>query len=93
MDDMNEPQSPMDDNRQDGEDEQRMLRQGLGVLAVSWLMVLAIVGFWLIGVWIDRRLGTWPLASIVLVIIGTAGGAYQSYRLIMKSLKSRDRRD
>ena len=86
---MNKPQSPTDDNRQGGDDGQRMLRQGLNVLAVSWLMVFAIVGFWLVGVLLDRRLGTWPLFSIVLVIIGTVGGVYKSYQLIMKNLRGK----
>ncbi len=82
----------MDDNRQAGDEQRRMIRQGLSVFAVSWMMALAIVGFWLAGVYIDRHFGTWPWVSIVMVIIGTVGGVYKSYKLIMKSLSTKDRR-
>jgi F0F1-type ATP synthase assembly protein I len=67
--------------------DKRMLRRALRALAVPWLMALAIVLFWLAGYYLDRWLGTWPAATIILLVAGVAAGGYQSYRMIMRVMK------
>lgn len=67
--------------------DKQMLRRALRALAVPWLMALAIVLFWLAGNYLDRWLGTWPAATIILLVTGVAAGGYQSYRMIMRVMK------
>ncbi len=69
------------------EAQKRMLRRTMRVFAVGWLMVIAVIGFWLVGNYVDRRLDTRPIATIVLTVLAVAGGVWQSYRTIMGVLK------
>lgn len=67
--------------------KRQMTRRAFMALAVPWVMVGAIVLFWLAGLYLDRWLGTWPVLTIALLVAGVVGGAFQSYRLIMRVMK------
>jgi len=66
----------------------REIRQGVRVLALSWVMALTTVGGWLAGWALDRHLEwTRPALSIVGVVVGAAGGGWYCYRTIMKVMR------
>jgi F0F1-type ATP synthase assembly protein I len=44
------------------------------------------------GIWLDKRLGTSPWLTIVLVFLGAGIGFYSLYRNLMKSQRLGDRR-
>lgn len=67
--------------------QKRMLRRAVRVFAVPWLMVFAIIGFWLLGNYVDRKLGTFPIATILLVVFAVTAAAWKSYRIIMGVMK------
>ena len=68
--------------------EKQVVRRTLRVFAVPWLMVIAVVLGWLLGNYLDRKLGlSVPVATIVLVIVAVVAGGYQSYRIIMRVLR------
>lgn len=68
--------------------EKRMLRRAVRVLAVPWLMAAAVLLSYLLGVYLDGKLGlSVPVATIGLVAFAIVGGAYQSYRVIMKAIR------
>jgi ATP synthase protein I len=46
----------------------------------------------LAGVWLDKKLGTSPWLTIVLVFLGAGIGFYSLYRNLMKSQRLGDRR-
>jgi len=70
-----------------GSDDRLVLRRGVRVLAVSWMMALSILSGWLLGWVLDRKVtGTFPLMTIVGVVLGTVGGGWYSYRTIMKGM-------
>ncbi len=60
----------------------RLARQ-VGVLTtIPFVMLAGPLAGYLVGAWLDRRFGTGSLFLIILVILGTAGAARETYRLI-----------
>jgi F0F1-type ATP synthase assembly protein I len=57
------------------------LGMGMGLTAAS-LVILGLVA----GRWIDDRLGTNPVASILLILAGAIAGQLAIYRLAMRSV-------
>jgi F0F1-type ATP synthase assembly protein I len=51
---------------------------------------LTVVVFALIGVWLDKRLGTAPWFLVGLTFVGAGGGMYSMYRRAVTSHRSRD---
>ena len=49
----------------------------------------AVLGFTLVGIWIDRHFGTRPWGVVICVILGLIGGLYnlirQSLRLLSQA--------
>ncbi len=61
-------------------DERRGLYQGFGnALALAVELVAVPVVFLLSGLWLDGRLGTRPLFTIVLLVVAVVGMALRSY--------------
>ena len=54
---------------------------------VGWWMVFSILGGFLLGMLLDRWLGTGVLFTIVLLLGGIVGGGWQAYRLIMRCVR------
>jgi hypothetical protein len=71
--------------------DKRSERRALGVLAVPWIMAIAIVLGFLAGRYLDGQLG-WPapVATILLVVLAVATGGYQSYRIIVRILRDKE---
>lgn len=67
--------------------QKKMLRRAVKVFAVPWLMVFAIIGFWLLGNYVDNKLETFPIATILLVVFAVTAAAWKSYRIIMGVMK------
>lgn len=57
--------------------------------AVPWIMVLAILGAAIGGVFLDRWLNTSPWLAIILIVLGVIGGGVQAYRWITKALRDK----
>lgn len=51
----------------------------------------ALLGFILVGFWIDRHYGTYPWAILICAILGLIGGLYNFFRSSLRSLKAEDR--
>lgn len=69
------------------DDQWRLMRQATRICAVPLMMGGAVALGCLAGVYLDRRFGCWPWATVSLTLAGVLGGGYQAYRLIMKALK------
>ena len=52
----------------------------------------AVLGGVFAGIWLDKKLGTSPWLTIVLVFLGAAIGFYSLYRNLMKGQRLGDRR-
>lgn len=56
-------------------------------------MSLSIVSGLVAGIWIDNKLGTAPLATLICSLIGIAVGTFSVYRLVVSSIYSAEERD
>ena len=52
------------------------------------IMVVCILAGFLAGNFLDRRLGTAPVLTVVLLVAGIAGGMVAVYRLVVKSVEA-----
>ena len=67
-------------------DDRRAIVRALALVGqVGWWAVASIAGGLLLGIHLDRRLGTRFLFTVLLLLAGIAGGGWQAYRLIMRS--------
>ena len=64
------------------------LHRTMALLSQLGFMLLAsiLAGFGL-GLYIDQRLGTFPLFLILLLIAGIGGGFWRAYVMIMRTLR------
>ncbi|MEM9561623.1 MAG: AtpZ/AtpI family protein [Actinomycetota bacterium] len=60
-------------------DNERTLGRDVGQATGGWEMVFAGVIFALAGLWLDRQLGWTPILTIVLAVVGFAGGVASVY--------------
>ena len=60
----------------------------LGLVTQVGLMIVAgiIVGL-LLGLWIDDQLGSRPLFTLVLSLVGTVAGSFSAIRVVTKSFE------
>jgi len=71
-------------------------RQGTRKTSAPWLalarmgaeLTAALVGFTLLGFWIDRHFGTRPWGLLVSVLCGLVGGLYNTLRTSAQALSS-----
>ena len=60
----------------------RRLAVSLGlVLQVSSIVLCSVLGSLLFGVWLDRRFGSAPWLTLVLMVIGLGLAVFGTYRL------------
>lgn len=64
-------------------DRQRAERSYLRFAGVGIEFVATIVALTLLGVWLDGRLGTSPLLTIVLLLFGFAGATWNLIRTVL----------
>jgi len=70
-----------------GKHEGPLLKQVGSILSLGFTLAICIVGGFAAGFFFDDWAGTSPIGALVGLLAGVAGGAYQSYRLIMKFLR------
>lgn len=60
----------------------------IGLVTQTGLMIIAaiIVGL-LLGLWIDDQLGSRPLFTLVLSLIGTVAGSFGAIRVVTKTFE------
>jgi ATP synthase protein I len=56
---------------------------GAGV-QVGVELVAGVIGGGLIGYWLDRWFGTWPIMFLILFFLGAAAGMLNAYRYIRR---------
>jgi F0F1-type ATP synthase assembly protein I len=58
--------------------------EGYALLSVGITFALTVAGFVLLGVWVDRKLGTTPLFIIVGALVGTGLGGFWMYQRVIR---------
>lgn len=56
-------------------------------MGIGWYIGVCVAGGILGGIWIDNKLGTSILFTLVGVVLGTAVALYGTYRLISPLMK------
>lgn len=62
-------------------------RPDLSLAGLGFELLAAVVGFTLLGVWIDRRWETGPWGLVICAAIGIVGGLYNFVRLAIRASK------
>jgi ATP synthase protein I len=62
-------------------------RSMMDLLAVGTVLVVCIVLGYLLGSYLDRKLGTSPWLVVAGVILGTAAGFVELFRTVSRNLK------
>jgi F0F1-type ATP synthase assembly protein I len=65
------------------EDQKRVERKYLRYAGVGVQFGLTIFLLTLLGIWADRRLGTTPLLTVVLLLLGFVGGTWSLVRQVL----------
>jgi len=55
-------------------------------------LAAAVLGFVLIGIWIDRHYGTHPWGVLICAVSGLIGGLYNFFRSSLKAIDASNRR-
>ena len=64
-------------------------QSALRVLGMGWYVVIAILLGILGGLWVDGKLGTKPLFTIIGLIIGIAAAVYGVYQMFLPFIKNK----
>lgn len=62
-------------------------RQQLGLAGLGIELAASMIGFTLLGLWIDRRWETAPWAALICATIGFVGGMYNFIRSAQKAAR------
>ncbi len=57
------------------------------LMGIGWYIGLSVAGGILGGIWVDNKLGTSILFTLVGVVLGTAVALYGTYRMISPLMK------
>jgi ATP synthase protein I len=68
------------------EDTKERPRTSIGAagVQVGVELVAGVIGGGLIGYWLDRWFGTWPIMFLILFFLGAAAGMLNAYRYIRR---------
>lgn len=66
------------------------LREYAPFLTLGFQLAAAVVIFFLIGVWLDDRLGTSPLFTLLGLLLGSAGGFIKFFRSVSELEKKKN---
>jgi len=61
----------------------------LRVLGMGWYVVIAILLGILGGLWVDGKLGTKPLFTIIGLVIGVIAAVYGVYQMFLPFIKNK----
>jgi len=67
-------------------------REALTALSLGWDLALPIFGGVLVGYWLDRWLGTNPIFTLGLLVLGVAIGYYNVARFIQRQHRQHQQR-
>ena len=84
-----QPNSEMFTMLQDNEkeDDRKNIIKAFGILKIGFTAIFSILVGFLIGLYIDSRLGTKMVFTIVFLLLGIAGGYYAAYKEVMKIIQ------
>ena len=68
----------------------RTLATVMQLVGIGWYVGLCIVGGVVGGLWLDRRVGTLPLFTLLGLLLGVVLAFYGMYRMIRPLLGDRD---
>lgn len=71
----------------DRETKQTVIQMA-SVSSIGIAMVLAVVGCFFLGNWLDQKLGTEPYLAFLFLLIGIAAGFRNMYVLIKRYIRS-----
>lgn len=66
-------------------------RYDLGLAGLGIELAASVIGFTLLGLWIDRRFETAPWAVVICASIGFVGGMYNFIRSAQKAARRAQR--
>ncbi|MFB3903639.1 MAG: AtpZ/AtpI family protein [Acidobacteriota bacterium] len=52
--------------------------------AIIFILPSTVIGGYLVGRWIDDKLGSFPWATVVFVLLGSAGGFVEVFRVLTR---------
>ncbi|MBI4320081.1 MAG: AtpZ/AtpI family protein [Chloroflexi bacterium] len=61
------------------------------LLQLGWTISISIVGSLLLGIWIDRTLGTTPAGILLFSLLGIMLGSVAVYRQVVKAIAAAER--
>jgi len=70
-----------------GDSHARKAPSGGEYAGAGMQFAVTMVVFLLVGMWLDRRLGTGPWLAIVLMFVGAGAAFYSMYRKLMAAQK------
>ena len=70
-------------------DKKTLIQMGYAS-SVGIAMVLAIFGSLYFGIWLDKKFGTVPYFTIILLLIGVVAGFKNAYNLIVRNFKNEE---
>ena len=65
-------------------DASKSMGEGYALLSVGITFALTVAGFVLLGVWLDRKLGTTPLFIVAGAVVGVALGGFWMYQRVVR---------
>ena len=78
--------------RPEDDDTAEEMGEGYALLTAGTTFAVTLTAFVLAGVWLDRRLGTLPLFTVVATFVGSGVGGFWLYRRVRQQLKRDDAR-
>jgi ATP synthase protein I len=75
-----EPEHPDARRRRRGIDLKAASGAGLASTVGITIVVATVIGY-LLGHWLDKKLGTDPVFVVILVLLGGGAGMYEAYRV------------
>ena len=64
----------------------RTLATVLQLVGIGWYVALSIVGGVVGGLWLDKRLGTVPILTLLGLLLGVVVAFYGMYRMVLPLL-------
>ena len=80
----------MEHPSKDREDSVREMGRGYALMSVGITFALTMAGLVLLGLWLDRRLATTPLMTLIGTFGGMLLGGYWMYQRVIRSERRKD---
>lgn len=71
------------------EEERKKRAEELIFSSIGIQLAVTIAGGALIGIWLDRKYGTFPVFTLILTFLGMAAVFWNIYRLVVKQNKDK----